>query len=926
MIHTLFSRRTAYLLHCGVASAAMLFGSAALAQATGTAAQPKDPNKEPQTEAVDQQAAGGVANISSEKPVRGEEEIVVTGTLLRGAPPVGSNLISVGQEKIQSSGAQTSNELLSTIPQVTNLFNQAPSRRYGIAVNQLQIARPNLRNISADNASSNATLVLFDGHRVASAGVTQASIDPDLLPPSAIERVEVVTDGGSAIYGADAVGGVINFITRRKFDGVKVDARYGIANDYWSLDANAMVGKDWGSGSAYITYTFSRNDALFGRDRDFIRNIDFVTGAFTNNTCNAPNIAVGGVTFTRTGSTFAPGTTLCDASDNATFLPNVKRHGVMAAISQQLNDDISLDVRAFFSRRQTWALGEFTAVGVPITSKNFYYMQLPAGAIGATQTATLSLAPALGVDTLANGTKVREWGANAELKANLNSNWQLRTLLNYSWTSSSSFIIGPNQTLLNAAGAGTTAATALNPYNIAATDPQLLARIIDNDVFAGQSRDDLIDLRAILDGKLLQLPGGDVRLAVGYEYMFDEFKQRTGQNIVHGGLDSAVAFGTYRRRVNAVFGELQVPLFGESNATPGIYSFVISAQGRYDHYSDFGGTFNPKIGATYKPVRWAAIRGNWSKSFNAPTPLDQLGSRNNTIGRFPFIAFTRPGDNICFTCGITVALQGSQPNLRPQTAKTWSIGIDLDPPFIAGLHASLSYYNVVFKNQLRTPTPNVGIFTTFPDNIQTSVTGIPAATLLDFAQLAPNGLSVIQPIIAANTLVYEIVDFRTGNFGILKTDGLDWTVNYRHRTGFGGIDASFNGNYQLNRTTQVSPTAAVTDELLFNTSRLFMQTTLGVDIGSFRAQATWNHTGGFDVQRTSTLPQDHVSAFNTVNLFFKYDVKGERMFKDLSLTLNVNNVFDANPPVYKSRGAGGFLNGIGFTVGREFIFGISKKF
>ena len=88
---------------------------------------------------------------------------------------------------------------------------------------------------------------------------------------------------------------------------------------------------------------------------------------------------------------------------------------------------------------------------------------------------------------------------------------------------------------------------------------------------------------------------------------------------------------------------------------------------------------------------------------------------------------------------------------------------------------------------------------------------------------------------------------------------------------------------------------------------------------------TWNHSSGFDVIRIVTRPQDHVGAFDTFNLFFKYDVPGESMLlKDLSFTLNVNNVFDKDPPVNKLSTDNGFANG--FTLGRLIQFGVSKKF
>jgi iron complex outermembrane recepter protein len=154
-----------------------------------------------------------------------DDDIVVTGTLIRGSAPVGANSVALGIEAIRETGATTANDLLASVPQVSNYFNSVPNVDLGIAANQIQIARPNLRNISPNNASSSGTLILVDGHRIAAAGVSQASIDPDLIPTAAIERVEVVTEGGSATYGADAVAGVINFLSRRRYDGVEVTGR-----------------------------------------------------------------------------------------------------------------------------------------------------------------------------------------------------------------------------------------------------------------------------------------------------------------------------------------------------------------------------------------------------------------------------------------------------------------------------------------------------------------------------------------------------------------------------------------------------------------------------------------------------------------------------------------------------------------------------
>jgi iron complex outermembrane recepter protein len=861
-----------------------------------------------------------------------DREIVVTGTLLRGVAPVGSPIISVGQQKAVESGATTSNELLATIPQVTNFFNAVPSAQLAIAVNQLQVARPNLRSLSGPNAASSATLVLVDGHRVAGVGVNQSTIDPELIPNGAIERVEVVTDGGSATYGADAVGGVINFITRKRFDGLKVDGRYGFADDYYTVDTNVTTGKDWGSGSLYASYNFNKNDAIFGRDRDYIRGIDYSNGTFKGRQCSSPNVALPGIflpqfNFTLPGASYAypnggaGSFNQCDPTDHKSFVPAAERHSGLVSLHQELNDAVTADVKLYYSDRRTRGTDALYATATLTTANP--YLFVPAGqARPAQETVDFSFAPLLGVDSAPFGTGAQEWGANAEFTVALDDNWQVRTLLNYSRSNSSYYLSGYDAAALTAAGADSNPATALNPFNQATNSPAVIAAI-RNSASQGQARDEIFNGRSVVDGSLLTLPGGDVRVAAGYEFIRQNFQQRTTTGAF--GALAALPFAAYSRSVHALFGEVQVPVFGEDNARPGLYSLILSASGRYDHYSDFGSTFNPKIGATFKPADWITIRGNWGTSFTAPTPLDQLGSQRNTISSFPFIAFTKPGETPP-SGAFAVALQGSTAGLKPQEAETWSVGVDLTP--IPGLRASANYYDVNFEGILSTPVVDGNIIANYPDQVRTKLTGFTPAELLAFGSQAPGGIEVVQTLINNGTLVYELVDFRVANFGILHTKGIDFQLNYRRDTSFGGFDIALNGNRPLSRKARPSSTSPVLDQLDTENPKLYLQATIGANVGALRAEATLNHTGGYDIVPTTSVPvQDHVGAFNTVDLFFKYDIPGDSpILRDLSLTLNVRNLLDQSPPLLfrTSVSDKGFANG--FSLGRMFILGASKKF
>lgn len=881
-------------------------------------------------------------------------EIVVTGTLVRGARPVGSNVISAGQEEVQAQGAATANELLATIPQVSNLFNTLPVSRLNVAPNQIQVVRPNLRNLTEETGSSSSTLVLFDGHRVAGVGVTQSAVDPDLIPTGAIERVEVVTDGGSATYGADAVGGVINFITRRRFDGVQADARYGFADNYETTDINLTVGEDWGSGSLFGSYMHQENDALFGRDRDWIRQINWNTGVPTSRQCSPGNVSVpgplifsipaAGIFIFGPGADYGlpnlatPGVNNCDDSDHTTFVPEAERDSALVGFHQEINNDLTLDVRAFYGRRETQSYEPLRGQA-SVTPAQAFYIPLAPNPMG-TQTVYFDFSPLLGVDSAPSGTEFEEWGLNAELTADLNDNFQLRTLFNYSESDSRYYIVGPNQALLNATGAAASPNDAVNFYDPAATPNLDLIRAIANSEIAGQGLDSLFNVRFILDGSLFQLPGGDVRVAIGAEHLQDEFKQRVAPPNAERGAVFDQAFTQYDREVNSVFGELQVPIIGEGNRMPGIHELTLSGSVRYDDFSDFGDTSNHKLGFSYDPVEWLTFRGNFSTSFNAPSPVDQLGSLRNTMSFYPFNAFVRPND--APTVNGTIGVQGSQPDLTPQTAETYSFGFEIEPPFLQGLFASVNYYDVAFQDLLGVPTPNAGIFADFPDNVITNVNGLTNQQLIDFANRAPNGPSVIAPLLVGgcalppgacpnpntNTGVYEAVMFLTGNYGELNVQGLDFAVNYYRPTSFGSFDVGLSGNYTLDRTSKRGPGAAEVDLLDNNTSRLQLQASLGVDIGDVRAQATLNHSAGYDVVRNAvSLPQDHVGDFNTINLFFRYDASSlASMPEDLRFTLNINNVLDTDPPTY--RGSTGQDNGYanGFTLGRLVMLGVSTKF
>ena len=160
---------------------------------------------------------GAAAPAFAQTPTAGAEDVeavVVTGTAIRGVAPVGSATVNIDRSAIVESGARDLSTLITQLPQGSGLGSTLQN-------NSGRNAGVNLRGLG-----TSATLLLFDGHRTVQQGVTNQISDPNTIPFAAVQRVEVVTDGASAIYGSDAVAGVVNYILRKDYNGAEVSARF----------------------------------------------------------------------------------------------------------------------------------------------------------------------------------------------------------------------------------------------------------------------------------------------------------------------------------------------------------------------------------------------------------------------------------------------------------------------------------------------------------------------------------------------------------------------------------------------------------------------------------------------------------------------------------------------------------------------------
>ncbi|HXC59753.1 MAG TPA: TonB-dependent receptor plug domain-containing protein, partial [Steroidobacteraceae bacterium] len=286
-------------------------------------------------------------------------EVVVTGSRIRGVAPVGSPVISLDRSAIEESGASSTSELIRDLPLVVGLgASETASAAQNGAANVTRGVSINLRGIG-----SNATLVLFGGRRMPPAGTQGQITDISVIPSIALERVELVADGGSAIYGSDAVTGVLNLIPRRQFTGAESALRFGAADDYTDWSLSQLFGTSWGSGHAMVAIERNQHSALRGFSRDFYTSDLRAAGGsdFRSQQCAPGTILVGttpyAIPWGSTGRGLTPAQftantrNLCDNLVRGDIIPRLERTSLMASTEQELGAGFTAFAEGFYSRR-----------------------------------------------------------------------------------------------------------------------------------------------------------------------------------------------------------------------------------------------------------------------------------------------------------------------------------------------------------------------------------------------------------------------------------------------------------------------------------------------------------------------------------------------------------------------------------------------
>ena len=731
------------------------------------------------------------------------EEIVVTGTSIRGVAPVGANLVAVGREAIESTGAVNVQQILKTVPSITGLGGAGVGQTAGNSY-----YAPTIHSLGS--SASNSTLTLIDGHRLPLGGTNHALADPSMLPPLAIERVEVLAEGASSTYGSDAVAGVVNFITRRRYDGVQVTGQAGMGEaHYRTYTAGLLYGHTWDSGSALLALGYSRAGPLVNdyAARPFLQpnHLDEGGSNFQSFNCSPATIQMGtagnapvflsptsGNTVANSGAN-AP----CDTTVFGDRIGRETRYNMMVKLEQRFGEAFTVGADFVYSDRSNLAQtgrGGIQArvfqtdaanlAGDPnnaIQQGNPFYIN-PPGQTGATQTIRWNADQLLGPGAT-NENSAETWYASTTAEYRINDNFRITAL----------GMLGQDNTLALTTGTlctpcallalnGTTNTNGLantsnpgridivqqsltpgnaldvwNPVGSNRTPADVIARLKDFRS-AQRGRNVIKQGRLGFDGALAQLPGGALRIAAGGEllsYTLDTAVDRPNNTGPSSTSNQSTFFPT-RRSVRSLYGEVLVPIIGPEMGIPLVRRIDINLSGRYDHYNDFGSTKNPKIAANWEVIEGLKLRANWSKSFVAPS-LRSLGDPNANglyneavvvqltetqqvpVASFPLVAQI-PG----IPCsGGFCQISGTTPGIRVQTGNP---GLDAQRGTTWSVGADFA---PTFLPGFRSSV------TLFNNKLRGGITSPPLSAVINSASLNsllvfyPQGLPPTDPIIAA---------------------------------------------------------------------------------------------------------------------------------------------------------------------------------
>ena len=884
------------------------------------------------------------------------QRVEITGSSIKRIAAEGALPIQViSRQDMERQGIVTAEQLINSISSngsgLDNLASNADVVA-GAARGGNGLSAANLRGQGAAS-----TLVLLNGRRVAAHGLTGGVVDLQSIPFAAVERVEILKDGASAIYGTDAIGGVINFILRKNYNGLEAQAFTDITEAGGGNISRIKLTGGFGdlekdNFNVLVALSHSENKVLRGDQRDFVNTFQpnrglsvdtrgtpiatlfaissLYSGLSRDNVNTAgrgagPTLPGGGTqVYNGINHLDLAGQAGCEsvdgmgAYDEALWATPSARFGCAwdtgrAAVLQQPVKNTNLVARGTYRLGEHQLYAEFTGAQVK-SSKSFSPNQI--------SSSTGTTSPFFNLAYPSTGSSYNEVfnalvGTFPQLEANrglplafrwrcmpcgnreietqsdtsrfllaadgpLGGGWDYRTGISRAESKTEStlgtgFFYGREFAALINSGL-------LNPFSQTQTPEALTAldAVSANGVtlYGGKYTVDQVD--AVVSGPVFKLPGGDVMAAVGTDLRTEKFRFNgnatdlaTQGRIFNAPFDSINTLDGVKRDIKAVFGEVLVPITKRLELT---------LAARYDDYTGFGSTTNPKVSLRFAPVDQLVLRGSYNTGFRVPN-FNQLFFG---ITESPYSGKDLVDPSKCATTVVSTApgcesitpniLTGGKPNLGPEESKQWTAGIVWEPN--ANFNVSVDYWDIRREGTVQTLslTQLVDNYTLFPN-----------AFLRD----------------AAGNL--EFIDRRWINAGQTITKGVDINARLNGRLADARWSVVLDGSYLVEKKSRLlasSPFGASevgrftrADDLGLRWKHTLTGTySRGDWVGTLQNQYKSGYVDAVlpGIANGSIVPPDwnpKVKAYQLWNTSVAYTG-----IKNMTLTLGVKNLLDKDPP------------------------------
>lgn len=774
------------------------------------------------------------------------EEVVVTGTHISGNYTEGASPVVVLDRKhIERSGAATLNEL----------FRDSAVNTAGIVDEQFtQGFAPASAGINLRGLGMTRTLVLVDGRRLPMFPFGQdgsvSFVDINLIPLGTVERVEILKDGASAIYGADAVAGVVNIILRKEFDGVRWSAQYGSSSE--SDGQETRLGLTAGKSGERYSATFSLDhfsrDAVMAKDRSLSRS------------ANGPidDRSIAGNPGTIIGPTGPQPDARCPADrlqgpfcsfDFATYntlIPGADRTGASLVFEYDISNNVKGYARGIFSHSDSERSLAPAASFFGIDGDN-PNNPIPGADIGLIYR-LLELGPRV------DGFKTNSYNFFTGLSVDVGS-WDLE--FGTGVGDIDTVIKGLNGYATQSDVQSAIDSGSLNPFG---DNPDFNPQsVMFQTKREGESKNYFVDFKA--SGEILEMRHGPLSVALGAEWrkeeFLDEFDSVTSSGAVIG-TGGVSAEGD--RNVRSAFVEFAVPLLNNLD---------VQLAGRYDRYNDFGGTFNPKLGVHWQATTNLAINGSMGSGFKAPAmhelysgEIQAFDSVFDTPSCEAAQAANDPAqiDQYCNGVSEVTTFTRGNTELDPEDSKSLNLGFEWD--VTSAWNMGIDFWQIKTENAVVSSAQFIVDNTDlFSENISRNDSG-------DIAS----------------------VDIPFLNVGEQKIWGADLDTRYQWAWGEAGdltlsLNASYLGSFKQQRAPGESPEQIAG----FENPEWRAQSSLSWNRADVEASLTVNYVDGYERRETG----DQISSWTTVNAQGSWK---PQFVEDLTLSLGIDNLFDQQPP------------------------------